>query len=172
MNSDVILERPVEIRCWRVVGEVAKAEKRPELTPVLLRASETGGTDARDVAGHLLFEARSRRVVAERLLDIGVAYKLLEKRGRAFVLTGAGETAIDTEKVLVPDYGTWTVWASEDPLLPSPVLRIEPWNEPNAYTEIFGNNRESATQRSPQRSSALDAQRCGDPHQAGRRRRR
>ena len=149
MNRNITLERPVEARCWRVIGQVAKAEKRPELMPVLLRASETGGTDARDVAKHLLFEPRSRRVVAERLLDIGVAYKLLEKRGPAYVLTKAGEAAIDTERVLVPEDGAWTIWASEDPLLPSPVLRVKRWNEPNACTEILGEERESAKQRSP-----------------------
>ena len=148
MNRNIILERPVEVKCWRVVGHVAKTEKRPELMPVLLRASETGGTDARNVAEHLLFEPRSRRVVAERLLDIGVAYKLLEKRGPAYVLTKAGGAAIDTERVFVPEDGAWTIWASQDPLLPSPVLRIERWSEPNAYTEILGEERESARERS------------------------
>ncbi len=146
MNRNIILERPVEVRCWRVVGQVAKAEKRPELMPVLLRIRENGGTGARDVAEHLLFESRSRRVVAERLLDIGVAYKLLEKRGRAFELTEAGETAIDTEKVLVPECGTWTIWASVDPLLPSPILRIEPWKEPTAHDELR-NKRQRTEER-------------------------
>lgn len=151
MNRNIILERPVEVRCWRVVGRVAKAEKRPELMPVLLRASETRGTDARDVAEHLLFEPRTRRVVAERLLDIGVAYKLLEKRGRGFVLTESGGTAIDTEKVLVPEKGAWTIWASEDPLLHSPILCVDAWKEPLAFDEIIGRKQESAKRRSPQK---------------------
>ena len=149
MNRNIILERPVEVRCWRIVGQVAKVEKRPELMPVLLRASETGGTDARDVAEHLLFEPRSRRVVAKRLLEIGVRYRLLEKCDRIFVLTKTGEKAIATREVLVPEYGSWTLWASDDPLFPSPILRIESWDEPTAYTEIRGEERESAKQRSP-----------------------
>ena len=36
----------------------------------------------------------------------------------------------------MPEHGAWTVWVSEDPLLPSPVLRIEAWDdEPDAFTE-------------------------------------
>lgn len=153
MNRSITLERSVIVRCWRVVGQVAKAEKRTELIPVLLRVRETGGTDARDLAEHLLFESRSRRVVAERLLNIAHAYGLVEKeeRDRVFTLTEAGERAIDTDEVFVPDLGAWTIWASEDPLLPSPILRIEPWNdEPNAYSEIPRKNRESTEERFPE----------------------
>ena len=148
MNRSIILQRSIWVRCWRVVGQVAKAEKRPELIPVLLRAHETGGTDAHDLAKHLLFESQSRRVVAERLLQIGFHYGLLEKQGGVFVLSEVGETAIDTGKVLVPEYGAWTIWASEDPLLPSPILRVEAWDEPSARDEIKSKKRESSEERS------------------------
>ena len=170
MNNNIILERSVPVRCWHVLGKVAKTRKRPELMPVLLRARETGGTDARDLAEHLLFEPRSRRVVAERLLHITHTYGLVKKKehepgawsirgskdpfpltflpfpsalGRSpspyegihgkeerngvFALTEAGETAIDTGEVLVPEYGTWSILESEDPLLPFRILRIDPW---------------------------------------------
>ena len=150
MNRSIILERPVIVKCWRVVGQVAKAEKRTELIPFLLRVRETGGADARDLAEHLLFESRSRRVVAERLLHIAHAYGLVEKeeRDRVFTLTEAGERAIDTDEVFVPDLGAWTIWASEDPLLPSPILRVDAWNEPRAFDEIKGKKWESAEERS------------------------
>ena len=136
MSRRIILERPVNVGCWRTVGQVAKAGKRAELLPVLVRAQETGGTNARDLAGHLLFEPRSRRVVADRLLHIGAAYGLLDVDSHAFTLTEAGKEAIDTGEVFVPEDGAWTLWASDDPALPSPVLRIEPWNEPTAFDEI------------------------------------
>ncbi len=154
MSRRIILERPVNVGCWRTVGQVAKAGRRVELLPVLVRAQETGGTNGQDVAGHLFFEPRSRRVVAERLLRIGAAYGLLDEDGQAFTLTEAGKEAIDTEEVFVPEDGAWTIWASDDPALPSPVLRIEPWNEPTAYDEIKGKQRESARKR---RSEALPA---------------
>lgn len=150
MNRSITLERSVIVRCWRVVGQVAKAEKRTELIPVLLRVRETGGTDARGLAEHLLFESRSRRVVAGRLLHIAHAYGLVEKeeRARVFTLTEAGERAIDTDEVFVPEHGAWTIWASEDPLLPSPILRVDTWNEPSAFDEIKGKKWESAEERS------------------------
>lgn len=148
MNRSVILKRSVKVRCWRIVGQVAKAVKRTELIPVLLRAHETGGTNGRDLAEHLLFESQSRRVVAERLLQIGSHYGLLEKRDGVFVLSEAGQTAIDTGKVLVPEFGAWTIWASEDPLLPTPILRVDDWNEPSAFDDIKGKKSESAEERS------------------------
>ena len=88
------------------------------------------------MAEHLLFEPRSRKVVAERLLRIGKEFGLLRENGRRYTLTGDGERAIATGKVFVPEHGAWTVWVSGDPLLPSPVLRIEAWDdEPDAFTE-------------------------------------
>ena len=151
MSRRIIMERSVSVRCWRVVGQIAKAGKRTELMAVLLRASETDGTDAGDLAEHLLFEPRSRRVVAERLLHIGVAYGLLEEKSRrVFVPTEAGQQAVHTGEVFVPEDGAWTLWASDDPLLLSPVLRIEPWNEPSAYDEVAGNKRENTRERRPE----------------------
>ena len=189
MNRTIVLERSVPVRCWHVVGQIAKAEKRPELMPVLLRAREADGTDAHDLTEHLLFESQSRRVVADRLLQIAHDYGLVKKkesepgawstwpsgdplrslrpraaweelsayeeirgveeRDGVFALTEAGETAIDTEEVLVPKPGTWSIWTSDDPLLPSRILRIAPWEEPSAYEEIRGAGREDARQRSP-----------------------
>ena len=116
----IVLERSVSVGCWRVVGQIAKTGKRTELMPVLLRAEENGGTNAKDVAEHLLFESQSRRIVAERLLGIATAYGLLERADRVFVLTEAGKQAIDAGEVFVPEDGAWTLWASDDPALPSP----------------------------------------------------
>ena len=147
MNRRVILERSVTVGCWRVVGQVAKSQQRTELMPVLLRADENDGTDARDLAEHLFFESRSRRVVAERLLRIATAYGLVEEGGRDFVLTEAGKQAIHTGEVFVPEDGAWTIWASNDPALPSPVLGIEPWNEPTAFHEIVEKNGKNAEER-------------------------
>ncbi len=145
--KSINLQRTVEVRCWRVIGQVAKAAKRPELMPVLLRAQERGETDADDVAGHLLFESGSRRVVAQRLLQIAALYGLLEQRDRRYRLTESGQAALATKQVFVPEHGTWTVWASDDPLLATPILRVEPWVEPTAYDEVWGKERENARER-------------------------
>lgn len=139
--KSIILQRSLDVRCWRVIGQVARASKRTEILAVLLRAREIGSTDARDVATHLLFESTSRRVVAERLLRIAEHLTLLKALGEGrYILTDTGRVALETEQVFVPEDGAWTVWASNDPLLATPVLRIDPWSEPSASTEI--NNKE------------------------------
>ncbi|MEO0603486.1 MAG: hypothetical protein AAF211_18755, partial [Myxococcota bacterium] len=147
MMHRIYLRRTVAVRCWRVVGRIAKTTKRAELRPVLLRAQEQGETDAGDIAGHLLFESRSRRVVAERLLRIAEVYGLLERNDRRYRLTDQGQEAIATAQVFVPEHGTWTVWASNDPLLATPILRVDPWSEPTAYDEVWGNERDKARER-------------------------
>lgn len=133
--GEIVLQRTIEVHCWHVVGRVARAVKRPELLPVLLRAREAQSTNERDVAEHLLREAQGRQVVARRLLDIEVSLRLLEQREREYVLTDEGRRVLESEQVFVPEEGTWTVWASDDPMLPTPVIRLEKWNEPSALAE-------------------------------------
>ena len=136
MTGKLVLTRQIDASGWLVIGFVAKACKRRELEPVLLRARETGGTTAGDVAKHLFF-AESRTVVANRLLRIADMLGLLEEHERGvFVLTPNGETAIEKGEVFVPEHGAWAVWVSEDPLLASPVLRIDPWDkDEDAFAE-------------------------------------
>ncbi|PND37929.1 hypothetical protein C1O66_10580 [Paucibacter aquatile] len=130
-----------------MIGQVAKAAKRNELLPVLLRARERGQTDARDIAEHLLFEAGSRHVIAQRLLQISEQYGLLEQENRQYRLTESGRTALDTKQVFVPERGTWTVWASDDPLLGASILRVEPWKELPAREEVRREKHDNAPER-------------------------
>lgn len=126
------------MQSWRTVGLIARGERRKELEPILLRANSVGETDAEDIAEHLLF-AQSRKIVAERLLRIGVVLGLLKGndggRYRRYTLTERGEKAIADGKVFVPEYGTWNIWVSGDPLLPSPIVCAEPADEPGAFDE-------------------------------------
>lgn len=134
--KNIVLERRISVRCWNVLGVVARATKRPELMPVLLRARERNQTSAEDVAEHLFFEPRSRRVVAERLLRIAVNYGLLAQNQRWFTLTNEGFRALGDEEVFVPERGSWTIWASNDALLGYPVLRVDRWTEPPARDDV------------------------------------
>lgn len=134
MNGSIILTRQLAIQGWRTVGLIARGERRKELEPILLRANSVGETDAEDIAEHLLF-AQSRKIVAERLLRIGVTFDLLKGNGERYTLTERGEKAIADGKVFVPEYGAWNIWMSRDPLLSSPVLRIDAADEPGAFIE-------------------------------------
>lgn len=134
--KNIILQRSIDVQCWNVLGTVAKASKRPELMPVLLRASERHQTNAEDIADHLFFEQRSRRVVAERMLRIATSYGLLSQNDRMFSLTDAGVAALNSEQVFVPERGTWTIWTTKDPLFDYPILRVDSWKEPTAYDDV------------------------------------
>jgi hypothetical protein len=147
MNKNIVLQRTIEVQCWRVIGQVAKAEKRLELIPVLQRASDMGVTDADDIAQHLLFEPGSRRIVAARMLQMAQACRLLEDRRGKFGLTDDGVMAIQTGRIFVPEAGAWTVWASNDPLLSGAVLRVDPWDEPNAFDEVRGKDKDDSKKR-------------------------
>lgn len=147
MIADLVLTRTVEIRSWRAVGQIATAARRAELVPMLTRIKERGASDARDIAEHLMFESKSRRVVAERMLRIATAYQLVKSTERGFTLTDDGRRVLDTREVFVPDRGCWTIWATDDPLVPSTVLHVEPWSEPSAYAEIWGDQKDAAEQR-------------------------
>ena len=145
MNRRIILERSVTVGCWRVVGQVAKSQRRTELVPVLMRADENDGTDARDLAEHLLFESRSRRVVANRLLRIATAYGLVEESSRDFVLTEAGKRAIHTGEVFVPEDGA----SGRAMIPPSLLLSLESsrGTSPRRITKLWrrmGRTRKSA----------------------------
>lgn len=141
------LQRSIKIDCWRVLGQISKSAKRKELMPILLRARERGVTDSKDIATHLLFEPRSRSVVAQRLLQIAKLYGLVEEKDCQYTLTESGHLAIAMDQVFVPENGTWTIWVSRDPLLASRILHVEPWTEPTAYDEVRGKARDSAQRR-------------------------
>ena len=146
MNGDMVLTRSVAVQGWRVIGQVAKAERREELAPILERAHENDGTNENDLARHLFF-SHSYEIVAKRLLGIGTAYGLLIKDAGTYTLTGDGERAVETEEVFVPEHGAWTVWASDDPLLSSPILDIEPWEEESSALDEVRKKRENGERK-------------------------
>lgn len=146
--QQIFLRRTIEVKCWRIIGQVKKAKKRPELLTVLQRANELrNGTDATDAAAHLLFESVSRRAVAQRMIDIAERYGLLEEREKRYFLTELGADALKAKQVFIPEHGAWTVWASKDPLLDQPILRVESWKEPTAYEEVRGKAKEAVDKR-------------------------
>ncbi len=143
MNRNIILKRKVNVQGWRVIGQIAKSRKRKEFEFVLRRAQENYGTNALDIARHLLCEP-SREVVAKRLLKIGESLGLLKEireRSGKYVLTKQGENAIATGEVFVPERGAWTLWTSQDPLLPSPILRVDVFKDEKAYRAVRSRNK-------------------------------
>ncbi|WP_379866450.1 hypothetical protein [Marinobacter sp. M5B] len=148
MKNKLILRRTLNVVCWRVSGQVAIAKKRSDLLPMLLRVQEVEQTDPKDIADHLFFERNSRRVVAERLLKVAHSYGLLKKANEgSYSLSEEGKRAIATERVYVPQEGTWTVWASEDSMLDHPILKVVAWDEPSALDEVWGKDKQKSSER-------------------------
>jgi hypothetical protein len=150
-KGGLILQRSVAVSCWHVKGTISRASKRDDLLPVLKRAEENDGTYGRDIANHLLGEEIGREVIGIRLLAICESLNLLESRGDKkrprYYITENGEKALASGEIMVPEDGTWKVWASNDPLLDFPILKIEPFQEETAYGEVQGRNKDEVKNR-------------------------
>ena len=155
-SEDFILRRRIDVSCWNVKATISKATiskatKRNDLLPVLKRAQENNGTNGRDIAKHLLGEGVGRETVGVRLLIICESLGLLANQGEryhaSYCLTEEGMKALESGNVMVPEEGTWTIWASNDPLLNYPVLRVEPYKESSAFDEVYGDKKRETKDR-------------------------
>lgn len=150
-SEEFILRRNINVSCWNVKATISKEAKRDDLMPVLKRAQENDGTYGRDIAKHLLGEEIGREIVGIRLLTICESLNLLENRGGRnqprYFLTEEGERALYSRYVMVPEEGTWTIWASDDPLLKHPILYVEPFREGSASDEVWGNKSKDSKAR-------------------------
>jgi len=138
MKHTLTLTRRIGVFAWRVTGEVARATPRDWEIAVLKLVRDHETAEAEDVAAELL---DGRLPVARRLLHICERNGLIEGQGRAYRLTPAGVEAAESGRVFVPEEGSWTLWASRDPLLPTPILSVAPWSEPSAFDEVVRNGR-------------------------------
>lgn len=135
---ELVLERTLDVKRYRIIAEVARAQKRDELYAVLLLAKERGYVFEKMVADDLL--GGRPETVGKRLIQICVRHKLLiekESYGKKnYLLTEIGQTALATEKIFIPERGTWEIWVTNDPLLPSALIQIKVFKEPQARNEI------------------------------------
>jgi hypothetical protein len=143
------LKRTLEIKRYRIIAEVAKAQKRDELYAVLLLARERGYVFAKMVADNLL-DGRPE-TVGKRLIQICVTHKLLkeeESRGKKnYILTETGQTALEEEKIFIPERGTWEIWVTDDPLWASALVQIEVFKEPSALKETRRDKKDELNER-------------------------
>jgi len=140
----IVLRRTIGVRCALVQGKVAFAEKRSAEHAAVVWAAErlSAGLEARTeqlcdpaARGPLLGLSP---VVGRRLGRICEELGLLRlERERVAQLTPEGErvAASADPRVFVPQLGVWLLFWSDDPLLPQPLLRVEPGQEPSAHEE-------------------------------------
>ena len=132
MSARIRLERQLDVRSWVVTGRIARLERREWEPAIVLLAIEQGGLSVDVVARELL---NGRRAYARRLIATCERYGLLSKTEDGFAVTDEGRRAAETQDVFVPRSGTWTIWASPDPLLQSPILLVQPWDAGSARGE-------------------------------------
>jgi len=134
---ELVLERTLKIQRYRIIAEVAQAQNRGELHAVLLLAQERGYVFAKMVAEELL--GNRPETIGKRLIQICVTHNLLkeeESRGKKnYILTEMGQTALEEEKIFIPERGTWEIWITNDPLWASALIQIKAFNEPPAFKE-------------------------------------
>lgn len=137
------LSRPVDVYCFRVVGEVGFATRRDDIRAIVQLGVEQGGhLTAHDLCYHLL--GGKPPEVGRRLLELCARLDLItwEKPSRnddhVATLTEEGRNVAERGSVFVPERGTWTIWITDDPLVPyeERLLRLEPFKEPHAGADL------------------------------------
>lgn len=140
MTLTIRLERRMAVVAWHVVGTIAFAVRRDWEPAVAALAAERGEIGATDVAEVLL---NGQAPAARRLLAVAAQLGLLAVTAEdTYEVTEAGRAAAEAGDVLVPEAGTWTIWLAEDPLLSTPLVRVEPFAEPTAYDEDQARRRD------------------------------
>ena len=140
MENEIVLTRKLTIDTWRIKGAVAKAQKRKDVMLVLQFLNEFKTGKAKKIASHLLFDTNARLMVAQRLLDICQIYELVDSDKGNYQLTNSGKEALQANEVFIPEDGCWELSVANDPLLPHSVIKLSPFNEPNAITEVMSRN--------------------------------
>ena len=140
----IVLRRSMRVRSALAVGKVAFAERRVAEHAVVVWAAERlrDGLAARaeqlcDPAAQGPLLGMSS-VVGRRLGHVCKELGLLHvEKDQIVRLTSEGErvAASPEPRVFVPQLGTWLLFWSDDPLLPQPLLRVEPGKEPSAHDE-------------------------------------
>lgn len=141
------LTRTLAVHCFHAVGDVSFARQREDLRAIALFAIERGGAlVAEEIHAALLPKlpvAASRRMLAV-CEALGMVQR--DRTGRS-LLTEAGHLTAREGTVFVPERGAWTIWLTDDPLVPvaERLLRVEPFKEPDASTE--GKERKDSSKR-------------------------
>ena len=77
-------------------------------------------------------------------LNMAVSMDLLEKtQGGSYVLTQFGHENLENQTVFVPEKATWTIWVTDEPLIPTSIIHLE------RHKEGWPDKNRSDTQQLP-----------------------
>jgi hypothetical protein len=145
VKPTIKLSRRIAVTPWHIQAKVALAAQREWEPAVLRMIADERSVTADRVAEHLL---AGRTVVAKRLLRTCEALGLAHEIGRgAFELTEDGARAAQTGEILIPEDGTWTLWHGLDPMLPSSVVALEPFQDPATFDDMQRSKRKEPVRK-------------------------
>lgn len=137
--TELTLSRPLNIHCFEVFAEIAKAERREEIQSVLLLAQEHGGRLTPDLVCRELLGGRPP-VVGRTVLQRCRGFRLMEGDDDESYLTEEGRESASRGVVFIPEKGKYRLWVTDDPLFTGAALDVEPVKE---AVLTFDNVRES-----------------------------
>lgn len=130
--DQLVLSRRLELEKYEVVMEVGRQQRREELHAVLMLAEEHGGKATAQLISQELLQGRPETVgkaIIDRCRDLGLL-------GESGEITPIGRDALRTGSVFVPERGRYTVWLTDDPLVPQKLVHIEPKEESYLTDEV------------------------------------
>lgn len=130
------LHRQIEVATFDAEATVAVGKDRPEFLAVARLAQDfqrpiDGRIVARELLGGLPEQVGWR--VIDRCVELGLLQR--ETNRGAATLSGYGEAALLTGKVLVPEEGTWRFYIVDDLLLGDSLIHVERLESVNAREE-------------------------------------
>lgn len=128
----LVLTREIKLEKYEVLMEIGLRESRAELNSVLMLTKEMGGkVSASDICENLL-KGRPLQV-GKAILDRCKYLDLIDYNGR---LTEIGVESLNSGEVFIPEKGRYTIWYTDDPLVPMGFLSLEAIPESSLYNEV------------------------------------
>lgn len=146
------LSRRVDVESYVAIAEIGVPSKREEILAVLKLAAELGGIIKAEDVNTKLLGRPPESPHGQRILMLIESFGLLEVTGNRengpYMLTDAGRDNLQKGEVMVPEEGSYLLFATKDPLFKEPLLRIErtPPVEKREALAYFGGRKEAQAQ--------------------------
>jgi hypothetical protein len=125
----LVLSRRVAVEAFVALAEIGVPSQREEILAVLKLASELGGQAKPEDVNEKLLGRPAEFPQGNRILTLVESYGLMEKaearESGPYHLTEAGLDSLRKGEVMIPEEGSYMVFATRDPLFIEPILRID-----------------------------------------------
>jgi hypothetical protein len=154
------LTRQVKVEAFVALAEIGVPSQREEILAVLKLAAEHGGYVKAEDVNTTLLGRPGESPHGQRILMLIESYGLLERTGTrendAYRITIAGTENLQKGQIMIPEEGSYILFATTDPLFKEAILRIErnPFVEKNESQTYFGRKNDSSSREQTNESMA------------------